>query len=299
MKRCTGILLAALVLACVGASSAPVSRRSEDPAAGPSGVSRDPIDERAAELESAVRGDPSYPELRDDLGRVYYLRARRALDEGRVADYQADLGRALDEWIESARLNPESPSPHTWMGIVAVYQGDLQRALRSFQNARRLEPRNWSAYTNLAQTYIYADQLSTARRYLSLGLRRGAPPVVVELNEVLAAWRQGDQVEARDVFRSAYSLNPEFVSTWDEAPVDDPIESFGDFMAYCCQNPACGPYMEDECEEMQLEVTRREVAEETLLLELRLEMERRRRLQEIYKNRKDLSVEIEEPESTR
>ncbi|NRA00991.1 MAG: hypothetical protein HRU00_00170 [Myxococcales bacterium] len=298
MKRCTGILLAALVLACVGASSAPVSRQPGDSAAGPSGISRDPIDERAAELESAVRSDPSYPQLRDDLGRVYYLRARRALDEGRFADYQADLGRALDEWIESARLNPESPSPHTWMGIVAVYQGDLKRALRSFQNARRLEPRSWVAYTNLAQTLIYDDQLSAARRYLMKGQRRGAPPVVIELNEVLAAWRQGDMVEARDVFRSAYALNPEEVNTWDEAPVDDPIESFHDFMAYCCENPACGPYLEDECREMQLSVARRQVADETLLQELRLEMDRRRRLREIYRNRKDLKVEIAEPEAT-
>ena len=45
-------------------------------------------------------------------------------------------------------------------------------------------------------------------------------------------------------------------------------------------------------------MTRRQVADEMLLQELRLEMDRRRRLREIYRNRKDLKVEIAEPEET-
>ena len=123
--------------------------------------------------------------------------------------------------------------------------------------------------------------------------------MVLELNEALAAWRSGDLIEAEDVFASAYALDPEQVNNINEAPVGEPIETFEEYMAYCCEkNPACGPFLEQECGEMQLAVKRREVADETLLLELRLEMDRRRRLQEIYRNRKDLQVEIEQPEET-
>lgn len=296
MKRCIGIPLAALLLACVVPDATP--RHSTDGTRAEPTVWQDPIDERLAELEPAVRRSPTSARLRDDLGRVYYLRARRALDEGRDADYQADLARALGEWIESLRLDPESPSPHTWMAIVAVYQGDLGRALTSFQNARRLEPRSPIAYTNLAETYIYLNQITTARRYLERGRRRGAPPVLIELNEVLAAWREGDLVEARDVFRAAYALDPEQVNIINEARAGNPIDSLDDYMAYCCEkNPACGPYLEAECREMHLEVKHRDIADETLLRELRLEMDRRRRLREIYRKRKDLKVEIEEPEN--
>ena len=61
-------------------------------------------------------------------------------------------------------------------------------------------------------------------------------------------------------------------------------------------SPACGPYLEHACADLSLEVGRREVSEETLLKELRLEMEKRRRLREIYQQRKELELEVDEEE---
>jgi hypothetical protein len=44
---------------------------------------------------------------------------------------------------------------------------------------------------------------------------------------------------------------------------------------------------------MQLEVARRQVRAETVRKELLIEMERRRKLDEIYGDRKDLKIEVE------
>lgn len=275
---------------CVGTTGV-VRQAEEDMKAGR-------LDEAITALESAVASSPGSFEARNELGVAYYRRARKAIDEKRYDDYGDDLERALDQWIECLRIDPASPSPHTWMGIVAAYQGSIDSAEKDFRNAMRLAPQSWVSYTNLAQTLIYKGQLSQARHYLSKGERLGASPVVIELNLALAAWRSADLVEARDMFNSAYRTSPEEVNIWDVAPVPEPIESFLDFTTYCCASPACGPYMEVACKQMSLEVKRRQVRDETVLRELRIEMERRRKLEEIYRGRRELEIEVEPVEET-
>ena len=81
-------------------------------------------------------------------------------------------------------------------------------------------------------------------------------------------------------------------STWGRAWCGH-IESFHDFTAYCCSNHTCGPHMGKACERMQLAVKERRLRDETLRQELVIEMERRRKLQEIYEGRRDLQIEIE------
>ncbi len=275
-----------LGVACALGPTAAIQQAKQDLAAGR-------LDEAVARLEKLVREQPDSPEAWDELGLAHYRRARKALDERRFDDYERDLARAMDVWIESLSLNPASPRPHTWMGIVAAYQGDLNAALRNFRNALRLDPRSWVAYTNLAQIHIYRGELVQARRWLRKARRLRPNPAILDLNYAFAAWRQGDVVEAEDLFASAYLYSPEAVNTWDEAPVSEHIDTFEKFAGYCCSNPACGPYMELQCKQMQLEVGRRAVRAETVRKELLIEMERRRKLNEIYQDRKDLKIEVE------
>ena len=135
--------------------------------------------------------------------------------------------------------------------------------------------------------------LNRAQHSVERARRLGARGAFVDIVESLAAWRRGDLVEARDLFDQAYGLDPEEVNNWDEAPVDKPIESFADFTAYCCGNHTCGPHMGKACQRMQLAVKKRELRDETLRQELVIEMERRRKLREIYERRRDLQIEVE------
>ena len=120
-----------------------------------------------------------------------------------------------------------------------------------------------------------------------------ADPAVLLLNQCLIEWREGNLDDAEWYFQEAYELDPETVNTWDAAPVSDPIQGFGDFTAYCCSNPACGPYMTDACSVVDLDVSQRELPEETVRRELQIEIERQRELRRIYERRQDLRVEIE------
>jgi hypothetical protein len=123
----------------------------------------------------------------------------------------------------------------------------------------------------------------------------GGPGPYVEINEMLEAWKRGDLVDARDLFDGIYATSPESLQTWDEAPVSEPIESFDDFVAYCCANPSCGPYMRGPCERAQREVAEREVTLETLRREKQIAIEARERLREVYSGERELEIEVEEP----
>ncbi len=247
----------------------------------------------ADRLERRSARSPNNFEAHLELGVAYYKLARKALDENREQDYTRYLEKSLDEVLEATRIEPESPSTHTWMGIITAYRDDLDGALASFKNARRLNGRAPVHHLNLAQIYVYKGDLSRAHYSVEKARRLGARGAFIDIVESLAAWRRGDLVEARDLFEQAYALNPEDVNTWDEAPVDQPIESFRDFTAYCCANHACGPHMGQACQRMQLAVKERKLRGETLRRELVIEMERRRKLREIYEGRRDLQIEVE------
>jgi len=271
--------------------------------AAPGGVSQKDIDESLAAgqaeqvvgtLEAARDEDPDSAEKRVELAYAYYLLAREALEDGRESEYAEYLEKAQNELLVAAELDPELAEVHLWMGIMLAYQGDIRAAIESFENARRLAPRVWVHTTNLAETWIYAGNVARARTLLDRARKQGAPPAVIEMNEVLAAWKSGDYVEARDLFEGVYALDPRVVRRWNEAPVDDPIESFEEFTAFCCNHLACGPYMADACRQMDLRVAEREVQQETLQREMELAIERRRRLKEIYDERRDLEIKIDE-----
>jgi tetratricopeptide (TPR) repeat protein len=251
------------------------------------------VDAAIATLERLREEYPKRDDVRLDLGIAYYRKAREALDHLREPEYLSFLAKSQQEFLESADLAPRSPQPHTWMGIVAVYQGDADRALRDFRNALRLEPRSPTAHTNLAELYVYRGEIGAARSHLDKARKMRVAPAQAELVETLAAWRQGDYVEAREVFDMLYSLDPDFVKNWNEAPLEDPIESFQDLTEFCCSHLACGPYMDKACQEMHHEVKRREVAAETLREELRLEMERQKRLRDIYRRERDVEIDVE------
>lgn len=253
----------------------------------------------ATRLEQRRDGDPEDMETRIELADVYYQMARKALEAGNQPAYIAYLSKAQVELLEAIRIDPTSPHPHTTLGIITLYQGDASAAETSFKNALRLhlreraELRHGVYYSNLAQTLVYEGKLQDARRYLDKAVKAGTPQAEADLISVLAAWKAGDLVEARDVFNSAVVLSPEFATTWDMAPLPKPMETFDDFTAVCCANPTCGPNMEGACKRAKQTVVRRDVDLDTVNAERKLEIERQQKLREIYQQRKDVEISIE------
>ncbi len=248
-----------------------------------------------ADLEILREDYPDDLEVRIELAEVYYQEARLALEANDQAEYLRLLGAAQEELIAAVAIDPAAAAPHTWMGIVAAYRGDLDTALQSFQNASHLAPVSGVSYTNIAHVWVYMGKLSSARTMLDKGRKLRAPQDEIDRIEILAAWRGKDFIEAKDVFDMALD-NPGFADSWDGAPLPSRMNTFDDFARVCCANPSCGPNMGNACRNAQLDVAKRELAEETIRQELQLEMERRRKLREIYERRRDLEITIEAPE---
>ena len=271
------LVVAAVLLAC---TSPPSARQGMEQASEELQEGR--VEDAQQTLETLREEHPDDIEVRLALAEFYYQKARLSLDGGDQAEYLRLLGAAQDEILAAVEIDPAASSPHTWMGIVAAYKGDLDTALESFQNASRLAPFQGVSYTNLAHIWVYKGRLSRARGLLDKGRKFRGPP-------------DGDFVEAQDVFDMALD-NRGFAETWDGAPLPQAMEDFDDFASVCCANPSCGPNMGRACKQAQLEVKRRELEEETIRQELQLEMERRRKLREIYERRRDLEITVEEPD---
>jgi tetratricopeptide (TPR) repeat protein len=247
-------------------------------------------------LEREREEHPRKADVRVALGEVYYRIARDALDrEHDEARYLDHLERSVGEFVTAVELDPRDDRPHFFLAMMDAYRGDAREALRGFAVVRRLRPTG-VAYTNIAEIWVYLGKPDTAQEWNDLGLRKGAPYGAVLFNDMLIAWQAGDLPQARRTFARLHEHHPEMLSTINAAPLPETPRSFEDFAGYCCGSPACGPYLEDACHELSLDVQQRELSAEAVRRELVIEMEKQRRLREVYEQRKELEIEIEPPE---
>jgi len=258
------------------------------------------LDGAAKKIAQRSADDPDDFRTRMESGKDYYSLARRAFDDGKQADFMGYLRKSQDECLAAAKLDPDDPSPHTWLGIVAAYQGDMNAADLAMRNALRLasmDPYQRGApgfyYVNLAYISVYRGDLLKARRYLAKAQKRGVDPDELARVSILISWKANDMVEARDIFNGEAILSHGFTGTWDGEPLTKKMESFDDFAAVCCKNPSCGPNMEHACARERQAVARRDNDAETVQAQLEAERERRAKLKEIYDQHKELNIEIE------
>ncbi len=276
----------AALLALAGACAGNVTRAQREMAAGNL--------EGAREILERERDQhPRSADARVALGEVYYRIARDALDrerdEARYLDY---LERSVGEFVTAVELDPRDDRPHFFLAMMDAYRGDAREALRGFALVRRLRPTG-VAYTNIAEIWVYLEKPDTAQEWNDLGLRKGAPYGAVLFNDMLIAWQAGDLAQARRTFARLRDHYPDMLSTINAAPLPEAPRSFEDFAGYCCDSPACGPYLEDACHELSLEVKQRELSEEAARQELLIEMEKQRRLRDVYEQHKELEIEVE------
>jgi len=252
------------------------------------------IDDAVEVLESASRAEPANEENHLVRGSAHFRKAQRLLEAGADAAYVESIKRAQGAWLRALKLNPKSHHAHNQLGILATYRGDLEAARKSFEIARQLQPNGFEFYINLAEIAVYRGNLRTAERYLGAARKLGAPAGAVEMVEVLAAWRRGDLVEARDIFEGVRVIDPEAVRTWNGGTA---IASFRDMAEHCCRLQFCGPYMEQACRGSKLpviETPKRGV--EIVTEEAQLEAERQNAVREIYEGRRDLEVQVDASE---
>ena len=284
MRLLTSLLLSIALLGCTATQRA-MSEADKD-------LKEGRVDAAQEKLESVSHERPDDFELRMKLADIHYLKARRALDSGNEEEYARELEASFEDALAAVEIDPRRAAPHLLMAVIAAYRGDMDASLAGFQNCTRLEPLQAVHYTNLAEVLIYHGRVSRARKAMTMARKLRAPGAALDNVEILAAWRRGDMVEAADAFNIALGV-PGFAETWNLAPLPEPMETFEDYQNVCCNDPVCGQGMVRQCRQAEIAVAAREKAEETLREELRIEMERRRRLREIYDRHRDLEVVIE------
>jgi len=246
------------------------------------------------ELERERELQPDSADVRVALGEAYYQIAREALDrEHDETRYLVYLEKSVSEFVSALEIDPRDERPHFYLAVMDTYRGNLRQALRGFNNARQLQP-SGVAYTNIAEIYVYMGQLHKAQTWNDLGVKKGAPYGIGVFNDMLIAWKQGDLAEARQCFSELRASDPETLRTINVVRLPQAPRRFEEFAGYCCSSPACGPYMKDACHALALDVNAREISKETVLKELRIEMEKQRRLRKVYEQRKELEIEIED-----
>ena len=244
------------------------------------------------ELERERELQPDSADVRVALGEAYYQLARAALDsEHDEARYLTFLEKSVSEFVTALEIDPRDERPHFYLAVADTYRGQLREALQGFNNARRLQP-SGVAYTNIAEIYVYLGETHKAQTWNDLGVKKGAPYGIGVFNDMLIAWKQGDLAEARQCFAELRASDPETLRTINVVRLPQAPRRFEEFAGYCCGSPACGPYMKDACHALALDVHEREISKEAALKELRIEMEKQRRLQKIYGQRKELKVDI-------
>jgi len=285
------LLAASLLLAATACAPQAVCRAEARSQAGD-------LEGASKELERERDLRPDSAELRVALGQTYYQIARDALDrEHDEARYLAFLEKSVSEFVTALEIDPRDGDPHFYLAMIDTYRGQLRQAMRGMYNYKRLSP-SGIAYTNIGELYVYLGELNKAQTWTDLGLKRRAPYGAALFNDMLIAWKGGDLAEARKCFAELKATDPEMLRTINVARLPVAPRTFEDFAGYCCSSPACGPYMRDACQTLALDVHEREISKEAVLKELRIEMEKRRRLQKVYEQRKELEIQIEpEPAS--
>ena len=124
-------------------------------------------------------------------------------------EYRPLFQKALDEYMESLKINADHPGTHVNYGNLYLYLGDFDKAEQSYREAIRIEPELVTAYINLADLYRRTNRDQLGREVLEDALQRY--PDLAQVNYAIGLFnvRQGDQEGAMQFLKRAASLAPE------------------------------------------------------------------------------------------
>ena len=111
------------------------------------------IRDAVVEAQEIIKRDPNNLEARKLLGRIY-LRGLGDLQSG--AQSEEVLKRAIEQYEQIARLEPNSADNHILLGRLYRVANDMPKAESEFKAAVKLQPGSEEAVTLLA--YLYNDE---------------------------------------------------------------------------------------------------------------------------------------------
>ncbi len=189
---------------------------------------RGDLDKAKAELETALRILPDYPEAYNELGAV--LTGQGKFDEalkifqqavklfpeyaepylniGMIYERMGKLAEASEMYHRAGKAYPLETRAAVEIALKLFRYGSLIEAQRQLELAVRVNPELFQVRNNLGLVYLRQDRLEDARRQLQVAarLKPDSPDVWTNLGKVL--YRQGQIDRAKSAFEQALRHRP-------------------------------------------------------------------------------------------
>jgi tetratricopeptide (TPR) repeat protein len=165
----------------------------------------------AGKVEAAEQAYTICVALRPDYPTAYSLRARLLMDQWAVAtDTQVKnrfLERALDDYAQVLRIEPNDAAAHNARGFLYNLKGDRERAIGDWSEAINLDPKLAAAFANLASAYRDDRDFDRAFAHYEKALELAPKAAWIFQSRGLAYFQKGLYDQAIADYTRAIDLN--------------------------------------------------------------------------------------------
>jgi tetratricopeptide (TPR) repeat protein len=184
-------------------------------------------------LQHALELDPSNPDAHDAMA-LYHLTQENfqgaAEQYRKVADLNSDKAEALftigHQYLDlaarlayrGARLYPESPWGHRFLGDMLFERGRWEDAAREYSKALAIEPRQSGLHTLLGETYLHTRKLEEAETEFRHELQLDSRYERAWLGLANIQLAKGQALEALASVAAVWQNSPEFLMSNPEFP---------------------------------------------------------------------------------
>jgi tetratricopeptide (TPR) repeat protein len=158
-----------------------------------------------AAAQSEIQKNPDNLEAHKLLGRIY-LRSLGNLQNGGPSEQM--LKKAIDEYKEIVRLEPNSTENHLFLGRLYMLDHDSIHAEEQFKSAQKIDPDSEDVVLNIAGLYSEQGDVQRAVQILnSLPQDDQTPKTLYALGQIYDQLK--DNKKALEAYQKAFDLEPD------------------------------------------------------------------------------------------
>jgi len=206
-----------------------VGRMKQEVAALKARLTREALEEAAAQYRRAVENDPGDWCLRYKYGTLlaedlkdYHAAAQqfRLVQKyfphcytgynalGSVLRGLGDLDGAIEQYRKAIKLNPTRADAHYYLGWVYQQQDKMEQAAQHYYQTLRLQPTNALAYNNLGEVLYKQGKVDEAMRVCRKGLTVAPNDPILQCNLGVLLYEKGQREAAIKEVEKALRLDP-------------------------------------------------------------------------------------------
>jgi tetratricopeptide (TPR) repeat protein len=140
--------------------------------------------------------------------------AKAYYDRGLAYYDKKDYDRAIAEYTQAIKLDPNYATAYTNRGCVYGGKGDYDRAIADFTQAIKLDPNDAHAYTNRGIVYYYKKDYDRAITEYTQAIRLDPNDAIAYTNRGIAYYNKRDYDRAIAEFTQAIRLDPNDVNAY-------------------------------------------------------------------------------------